>query len=138
MTPHKDEELEKEVLVKGKLIKEYDNGNVRISFSPDERCPEFPAFEMNIPKEMIVNAAGYIKPKVEDYGIPGGVIKNIANKISYQYVRRDKIGIDAEKLAERMNKFWEIGLGANRTERFNALVKIVSANAKDIIKINED
>ncbi len=114
MTPHKDEELEKEVLVKGKLIKEYDNGNVRISFSPDERCPEFPAFEMNIPKEMIVNAAGYI--------------------------RRDKVGIDEQKILGLLADSFPgcIGCWYNNEPVLDQMAEKIKANAKSIIKIEEE
>ena len=43
------------VFVRGTFIREYDNGNVRISFAPDLNHREFPVFEMNIPKDALVH-----------------------------------------------------------------------------------
>jgi hypothetical protein len=41
------------VLLQGTFIKEFDNGNIRVSFSPELDKREFPIFEINIPKDSL-------------------------------------------------------------------------------------
>ena len=42
------------VLLQGTFIDKYDNGNIRVSFSPEPQHREFPIFEINIPADRII------------------------------------------------------------------------------------